>query len=311
VTHANALAGLLRRGGSDASGDAGRTSVLVPGVFDALSARLAERAGFECLYLSGSATAAAAYGLPDFGIIGRQELKENCQRISAAVEVPVIADADTGYGGPSVVRRTVVDLIRAGAAAITLEDQIHQKQCGNTKGVQVVDITEMQRRLESAVRARGADDLVIIGRTDALPASEGISAAMKRATAMLEAGADVAWILGLQNRDIDELAELRRAIPGPAMIDYTELPDSTQHSFESLAAAGFEIVLTALSGVLASAKAMDLVYRSLRSTGDWMTYRDQLLDFEEYNELAGFGDAVAFEAAVLSRQEAPVPLDQD
>jgi 2-methylisocitrate lyase-like PEP mutase family enzyme len=274
--------------------------LLVPGVYNALSARIAERAGFECLYLSGTATAAASYGLPDLGLIGRHEMVENCARVTAATRVPIIADADTGYGNAVAVRATVHDFLRAGAAAITLEDQPVQKQCGYTSGVELVATSELQRRIDAACRARGADELIVIGRTDAL-SSQGLEAALARAAAMSAAGADIVWVLGLQRYDVEEIRRIRSEIPGPAMIDYTELDGSRPHSYDELRAAGFAIVLVGLTTVLVSIKAMEDALRQLRLTGDWTGYKDRLTPFEQFNDLAGFADAVEFESVAASR----------
>ncbi|MDX6286680.1 MAG: 2,3-dimethylmalate lyase [Frankiales bacterium] len=274
--------------------------LLVPGVYDALSARIAERVGFEAVYLSGTATAAAVHGLPDLGVIGRAEMVANCARVSSAIQLPVIADADTGYGNAVAVRATVHDFLRAGAAAITLEDQPVQKQCGYTSGVELADVSEMQRRIDAACRARGTDDLLVIGRTDALP-TLGLEAALLRATAMSEAGADLVWVLGLQRHQGEELRTVRSEIRGPAMVDYTELPDSPVHSADELYALGFQVVLVALTAVLVSIKAMEGALGQLRQTGDWSGYQDRLMPFEKFNELAGFAEAREFESAAEQR----------
>ena len=269
-------------------------SILVPGVFNALSARLAEQAGFESVYLSGTATAASSFGLPDAGLIGRAELSSACRLITAATSVPVIADADTGYGEAVAIRHTVEEFARAGAAAITIEDQVHQKRCGYTEGVHLVSTDAMVERIRAATAARGAQGLTIIGRTDCLGKS-GIDEAVERCSAMHAAGAEILWILGLQHHSLDELEEIRTRIPGRAMIDYTELERSPVHTFDALAKAGFEVVLVALTTVLASLRAMQSALRVLREQGDWTPYKEDLAPFDEFNRVAGLEEAAAFE----------------
>ena len=272
-------------------------SVLVPGVFNALSAVLAQRAGFECLYLSGSATAAANYGLPDIGLIGRSEMATNCTQVASAVRVPVIVDADTGYGGPNDVRQTVTSLLRAGASAITIEDQVLEKRCGYSEGVRVEPPAVQARRIRAAALAKKGSDLLIVGRTDAL-SSNGLEDALNRCRIMADAGADVVWIVGLQKYSAEELRQIRANLLAPALIDYTELEASRNHDFHELALAGYELVLVALTGILASIHAMAQVYSALASGGDWMPYRESLTPFDEYNNLVGMDRAAEFEAKV-------------
>jgi 2-methylisocitrate lyase-like PEP mutase family enzyme len=181
-----------------------RGTVVAPFVFDGVQAKLAQQAGFDAVYMTGFGTA-ASYGLPDLGMIGLGEMSANAARIAAAVKVPVIADADTGYGNEENVARTVTTYERAGVAALHIEDQEWPKRCGFLDGKRVIPTTEMVRKVQAAVSARRDPDLVIIARTDAL-APNGWDDALRRVRAYREAGADMVFIDGLKSREVIERA---------------------------------------------------------------------------------------------------------
>ncbi len=159
--------------------------VMAPGAADALTARLVERAGFPAVYMTGFGATAARLGLPDLGLMSQTEMTEHARIMTRAVTIPVVADADTGYGGPANIHRTVREHVQAGVAAIHLEDQVAPKRCGQLAGIRLVDAEENARRLACALEARGEDDLLIIGRTDALPAM-GLDEAVRRPPSMPE-----------------------------------------------------------------------------------------------------------------------------
>jgi 2-methylisocitrate lyase-like PEP mutase family enzyme len=171
----------------------GAEPVLAPGAYDALSARLIEAAGFPCVYMTGFGTAAAMLGRPDIGLLTGTEMVDNARRITGAVAVPVVADADTGYGSPLNVIRTVLDFERAGVAGIHLEDQMMPKRCGHLSGKVLVSQDDMAAKVRAAVAARTDADFVVIARTDAR-AVEGMDGALRRASAYLDAGADVLFV---------------------------------------------------------------------------------------------------------------------
>jgi len=167
--------------------------VQAPGAYDALSARLVERAGFEAIYMTGFGATASRLGQPDIGLLTQTEMSGHARDMVRAVRVPVIADADTGYGGPSNIERTVQEYLQAGVAAIHLEDQVAPKRCGQMSGIKLIDARENERRLRCAVAARGDAPLLVIGRTDALPAA-GIDEAVSRAKRYQDAGVDLVFV---------------------------------------------------------------------------------------------------------------------
>jgi len=265
---------------------AGGETLLVPGVFNGMSARVAAEAGFRALYISGLGVAGADYGLPDRAMLGLSEMVESCRRITAVTSVPVIADGDTGHGNELMIARTVREFAAAGASAITLEDQSLDKRCGYTGGLKVVSIEEMEQRIAVARAAAGSDGPVVIARTDAA-ALEGMDAALKRAERMARAGADVVWPLGVQNLDAAAMAAARARIAAPMMADYTEIHGAPVHDFDVFASAGFNIVLTALSGILAALASMQEIYARLHAERTWRGYEHQLTALPAYHAWAG------------------------
>ncbi len=187
-----------------------RGLVHAPGCADALGATLVERAGFEAAYLSGFALSATSLGQPDLGLIGLTDVADAVRRVVAVVDIPVIADIDTGFGGPLNVRRTVIEVEAAGAAGLQIEDQLSPKRCGHFDDKQIVDLDEAVARVEIAVDSRRSPDTVVIARTDAV-AVEGLPAAIERAHAFVAAGADVVFVEALE--DAAQLAQVSAALP--------------------------------------------------------------------------------------------------
>src|SRR4030043_1868377 len=190
--------------------------LVAPGAFDALSARLIEAVGFKTVYMSGFGTAASIFGIPDIGLLTMTEMVGNAKRISDAVEIPVIADADTGYGNHLNVIRTVEEYEKAGSAAIQIEDQISPKRCGHMEGHKLVSPGEMVAKIRAAVKARKDGDMVIIARTDAISA-EGFEEAIRRANIYREEGADVLFVEA--PRDIDQLKRIPKLVKGPVLVN--------------------------------------------------------------------------------------------
>ena len=190
-------------------------SIVVPGVTDALSARLVERAGFPAAYVTGAGLANSVFGLPDVGLVSRTELIDHVGRIREACRLPLIVDADTGFGGPLSVMRSVYQLERAGASAVQIEDQQDPKRCGHFEGQRLVTPEEMEQKIEAATRARSSPDLMIIARTDARNVV-GLDAAISRAEAYLEAGADALFVEA--PRSEEELAVVGSAFPGVPLV---------------------------------------------------------------------------------------------
>ncbi len=233
---------------------AGPTPVLAPGAYDALSARLVEAAGFGCVYMTGFGTAAGLLGRPDIGLLTATEMVDNARRIAAAVGVPVVADADTGYGNPLNVIRTVSDYERAGVAGIHLEDQVMPKRCGHLSGKAVVAAEDMVAKIKAAVAARTDPDFVLIARTDAR-AVNGLDDALRRAGAYLDAGADVLFVEAPQSE-----AEVRRVAHEfsgvPLLFNWVEGGRTPPLTLQQLGELGFRMVIFPIGPLLAATAAM-------------------------------------------------------
>jgi 2-methylisocitrate lyase-like PEP mutase family enzyme len=233
---------------------AGPEPVLAPGTYDALSARLVEAAGFACAYMTGFGTAAALLGRPDIGLLGGAEMVDNARRIVGAVGIPVVADADTGYGNPLNVIRTVTDYERAGVAGIHLEDQVAPKRCGHLTGKLVIPQEEMVAKLKAAVAARHDPDFVLIARTDAR-AVTGIDDALRRASAYRDAGADVLFVEAPQTEA--EIERIAREFAGtPLLFNWVEGGRTPLLDLRQLGELGFRIVLFPIGPLLSATAAM-------------------------------------------------------
>jgi carboxyvinyl-carboxyphosphonate phosphorylmutase len=272
----------------------GPDPVLAPGAYDALSARLVEAAGFPCVYMTGFGSSASLLGRPDVGLLGMTEMVDNARRIAAAVEVPVIADADTGYGGPINVIRTVQEYERAGVAAIHLEDQVTPKRCGHLEGKQVVPCAEMVAKLQAAVDARGSSDLVLIARTDAR-AVEGLESALERARRYHEAGADVLFVEAPQSEE--EVEAVAAALPGvPLLFNWAEGGRTPPLAYERLRALGFKLVIFPISALLAATGAVRRVLATIGAEGTPRAALAGLPSFKEFTDLVGLGEVQELEA---------------
>ncbi len=272
----------------------GPDPVLAPGAYDALSARLVEEAGFPCVYMTGFGSSASLLWQPDVGLLGMAEMVDNAHRIAAAVEVPVIADADTGYGGPINVVRTVREYERAGVAAIHLEDQVMPKRCGHLEGKQVVPYQEMVARLRAAVDARGSSDLVLIARTDAR-ATEGLESALDRARRYHEAGADVLFIEAPQ--DEGEVEAVAAAFPDvPLLFNWAEGGRTPPIEYERLRQLGFKLVIFPISALLAATEAIRQVLATIRADGTPRAALTDLPSFKQFTELVGLSEVQELEA---------------
>lgn len=262
----------------------GAHTLVFPGVYDTLSAKLAERAGFELLFVSGFAVSATLIGEPDMGFLTQTEVIDRARQICRSVTIPVIVDADTGYGNALNVARTVDELIATGAAGCFLEDQVWPKKCGHMRGKRVVAREEYLQKIEAAVDARGDRDFFIVARTDAI-ASMGVDEALARATLARDLGADGTFIEA--PRSHEELAEIGRRAPKPTVANMVEHGRTPVLPREELATLGFQLVLYPLTGLSAAAKALETVYHELRSTGASTGREDLQFGFEPLNELLG------------------------
>lgn len=240
----------------------------VMGVINAYCARLAERAGFRALYLSGAGIANAAFGLPDLGMTSLTDVLEEARRITATTSLPLLVDCDTGWGSLLTIARTVREMSRAGVAAIHLEDQIDVKRCGHRPGKRLVPADVMVGRLKAAVDARTASDLVIMARTDAA-AGEGLEAAIERAAKYVDAGADLIFAEALT--DPEHFRRFAQAIPVPVLANITEFGRTPLLSVDELRDLGIRLVLYPLTAFRAMSAAAIQAYETVRSTGTQQT----------------------------------------
>src|SRR3954470_20760857 len=259
-------------------------SIVFPGVYDTLSAKLAARAGFPMAFISGYSVAATAIGEPDLGLLTQTEIVEQARRVCRSVEIPVIVDADTGYGNPLNVIRTVRELIDAGAAGCFLEDQQWQKKCGHMRGKRVIDREEYVDKIRAAVDARGATDFFIVARTDAL-AVAGLDEAIDRVTQARKAGADASFVEAPNSRD--ELAEIGRRAPAPIVANMIEKGKTPVLPKQQLAELGFHLILYPLSGLFAAARALGSIYETIRTQDTTLGADIPLMGFDEFNDLIG------------------------
>jgi 2,3-dimethylmalate lyase len=261
-----------------------RRIIVVPGVYDVLSAKLAERVGFPSLVLTGYGFAASYLGEPDFGLFTQSEILDAARRITGAVRIGVIVDGDTGHGGPLNVQRMVREMVHMGARGIILEDQRWPKRCGHMRGKEVIDAEEHAAKLRAAREAKGDAPFVITGRTDAI-ATHGLDEALRRARLYKDAGADILFVEG--PRTIDELRIIGRELPPPLAVNLIEGGATPLCSLEELAEMGFFSVGFVLSGLYAAAHALERTYREIRARGTTDGIRDALMPFDAFNQLVG------------------------
>jgi len=259
--------------------------LLAPGAYDSLSARLIEQAGFEVVYMTGFGTSASLLGRPDVGLLSFGEMVDNARRIAHAVDVPVIADADDGYGSPINVIRTVQEYEAAGVAAIHIEDQVAPKKCGHMQNKHVVEADEMVQKVRAAVEARRSDDFLIIARTDAR-AVEGLDRALERARRYREAGADVLFVEAPESED--EVVAVAKAFPGvPLLLNWAEGGKTPPLSRERLQELGYSLILFPLSALFLATHAMRESLVQLRMHGSPLPIMQRLTGFQEFLDITG------------------------
>src|SRR2546423_4320130 len=259
-------------------------TLIFPGVYDALSAKLVERAGFPLSFISGYSVAATQLGLPDFGYLTQTEMVGAARRVCASVKIPIIIDADTGYGNALNVIRTVNDLIEAGAAGMCLEDQIWPKRCGHMKGKRVVSGDEHVQKIRAAVDARGKRDFFIVARTDARQVNN-LADAIARCHRYKEAGADALFVEAPRSKD--ELATIAKELPPPLVANMLEggvTPLLTKDELEKI---GLQLIVCPLTALYASAKAMQEMFNLIKAKGTTRDVLDRLLPFEQFHDLIG------------------------
>lgn len=257
------------------------------GTINAYSALLAERSGFQAIYLSGAGVANASFGMPDLGITTLNDVLEDVRRITNATDLPLLVDADTAWGNAFNIARCVKQMTQAGAAGIHIEDQVQSKRCGHRPGKAIVSQQEMVDRIKAAVDAKTDKDFVIMARTDAL-AVDGMDAAIERASLCVEAGADMIFPEAMTQ--LDQYQQFRQAVNVPILANITEFGKTPLFTTEQLASVGVDIVLYPLSAFRAMNAAALNVYQTIRNNGsqeaavDTMQTREQLYDFLDYHQ---------------------------
>ncbi|MGH8377579.1 MAG: methylisocitrate lyase [Gammaproteobacteria bacterium] len=257
----------------------------VVGAINAYSALLAERAGFKALYLSGAGVANASFGLPDLGITSLNDVCEDIRRITGATRLPLLVDADTGWGAAFNIQRTVREMIRAGAAGLHIEDQVATKRCGHRPGKELVDANEMCDRIKSAVDGRSDPKFIIMARTDA-HAVEGQQAAIERALEYVTAGADMIFAEALTT--LDEYRQFTRAVKVPVLANITEFGKTPLFTTKELADAGVRLALYPLSAFRAMSKAAERAYTALRKEGTQKSALDGMQTRAELYEVLNY-----------------------
>ncbi|SVA63730.1 uncharacterized protein METZ01_LOCUS116584 [marine metagenome] len=260
--------------------------LVVPGVYDAFGAIMAERAGFEALYLSGASIAYTKLGSPDIGLITLNELESVVGNVCERSALPIIVDADTGFGNALNVQRTIKLLERAGAAAIQIEDQSLPKRCGHLDGKTLVNAVEMNGKIKAALDARSNNDTVIIARTDAIGV-EGYDLAMERAAGFIESGADILFIEAFQNVKQIAGAVERFGNQIPLLVNMVEGGKTPMLPAAELETMGFSVVIFPGGLVRAIAHTAEQYFASLNEMGSTRDYQNRMFNFEELNELLG------------------------
>jgi len=264
-----------------------KQGLVVPGAYDGVSVRLVERAGYPVVYMTGYGTSASRLGLPDMAFAGLGEMVDHARNLAAAVGIPLIADADTGYGNALAVRRTVRLYESAGVAALHLEDQVAPKRCGHLTGHQVIPLAEFEGKIRAAVEARTDPDFLIIARTDAISAA-GFDEALRRGEAAARAGADVLFIEA--PRTEEQIERVAREFDTPLLFNHASGGRSPLLPFSRLRALGYAIILLPVDTLLAAAKAIDTYLCELRATDDTRALADRTMAFADFNELIGVAE---------------------
>ncbi len=278
--------------------ESGQT-IVAPGAFDPLAARLVEEAGFPAVYMTGFGTSAALIGRPDVGLLTMTEMAGNAGRIAACVDIPVIADADTGYGNPLNVIRTVGAYEAAGVAGIHIEDQVAPKKCGHMEGKQVIGAQEMAEKVRAAVEARAQPEFVIIARTDAR-AVEGLEAAIERGRLYRDAGADVLFIEAVVSEA--EAEEVARAFPGvPLLFNWAEGGKTPPIGLDRLTELGYRIVIFPIGTLLAATAAMRRILREIATAGTPAAVMGELPSFGEFLDFIGLPEVRDVEQRYIAK----------
>lgn len=276
-----------------------KQTIVAPGAYDALTARIIEQAGFPAVYMTGFGTTASLIGRPDVGLLTMSEMVDNARRIAQAIQVPLIADADTGYGNPLNVIRTVREYERAGVSAIHIEDQVTPKKCGHMENKQVIAASEMVEKIRAAIEARNSPDFLIIARTDAR-AMEGLDSALKRARAYREAGADVLFVEAPQSENEVELVA-RELSDVPLLFNFAEGGKTPPISLDRLRELGYRIVIFPISALLAATTAVQKLMAEIKAHGTPAAMLPELISFAGFNQMIGLPEIQQLERRFASK----------
>ena len=275
--------------------------IMAPGAYDCLTARIIQNAGFGAVYMTGAGTSVATLGYPDLALATMSEMVGNAADIAATVDVPVIADADTGYGGILNIQRTIRQYQRAGVAGVHIEDQEFPKRCGHLDNKRVIGINEMVGKIRAAVDARTDDDFVIIVRTDAL-AVTGWDDTMRRCEAFTRAGADVLFVEAI--RSAEEAEKVVASVELPLLYNYVETGKSPLFTAQELEQLGFKIVIYPASALLTVGKVVTNLMEELRNTGSTAHLVDSMVSLQQCFEMMGLSKMLATDESYSAGVEA-------
>jgi 2-methylisocitrate lyase-like PEP mutase family enzyme len=256
--------------------------IAAPGAPDSLTARLIEQAGFEAIYMTGFGATASRLGRPDIGLLTQTEMTTHARDMARAVSIPIIADADTGYGGPANIARTIEEYAQAGVAAIHLEDQVAPKRCGQLAGIKLIPAEENVRRLKCAIASRPAQGPLIIGRTDAMPAI-GPEEAVRRALMYQDAGVDLVFVDGIKK--ISEVEIVARQVPGPKVVSIVDGNETTALTVHDLEGMGFAVVFYAVTALFSAARAVADALAVLKRDGTPARAASAMMSYAEFSAL--------------------------
>jgi len=256
--------------------------LVIPGVYDAIGAKIAEKVGFEAMFQTGYGTSATLFGMPDYGFIGATETLDNARRICNAVAVPVIVDSDTGYGNALSVWKLVRELESAGASGIFLEDQRWPKRCGHMQGKEIISQEEYTEKLGAALDARQSKNFIIVARTDAR-ATEGLDSAIERGLQNKKTGADAIFIEA--PKTLEEMKKIGKSIKAPLVANMIEGGATPISSADTLHKIGFKIILYPLSVLFANTFATMDILQELKKSGDTTKFKQKVVNFDQFNDL--------------------------
>ena len=256
--------------------------LVIPGVYDAIGAKIAQKVGFEAMFQTGYGTSATLLGMPDYGFIGASETLDNARRISNAISVPLIVDIDTGYGNALTVRKLIQELENAGASGVFLEDQKWPKRCGHMKGKDVISKEEYVEKLQSAIDARSSKDFIIVARTDAR-AIEGLDKAIERGNYYKKIGADVIFVEA--PKSLNEMKIIGKSINAPLVANMIEGGATPINSASKLHKMGYKIILYPLSILYANTFATLKILQELKNKGTTTKLKSRLVKFEQFNDI--------------------------